>query len=620
MTCPKRAVIVAAWLAVVMASAAPRADRQSAPFKSAVDVVRLDVSVLDENGQPVRGLTADDFTVIEDGKVMPIVAFDAVDIASTNRSGAAWLRDVPRDVISNRAAARRVIVVILDDFNVPAEPWSVEATRRIARDVVSGMEPGDLTAVVYTFNRRSGQEFSADRSRLLAAVDRFVGIGRFATFDRQLSSSYSASERSSRVSPSLGGNTPSGACQRGDCVLMALSNAASILRGAPEGRKTIVLVSPGVERLGQGDEIHGPLAAMIRAMQEANVNVYQFDPRGLQVSAPPGLVDDLDSLATLTGGRVVYGTNAPWDGVAQMLRENGSYYLLGIRPAAASGDRRFHRVTVKVSRPDVEVRGRSGYTLLTEDEDDGRGVAPIDAAIERGMPTGDLSVDLALAPIAALDAREPGVSVVAGVRPSTNPWTFRVVVQAFRDDWSRAATLTRELQSAGNDGLLHDGRVDIPNQLDLRPGRYEIRLAVEDLVSGKVGSVYGSVTVPDITREPLTISGPVLAIRGGTTGTALPTTGREFGPDDQVESRVRLYQGGKRPPLPVQVAVTIVDDGDRRVFGQELTIEPRAFPNRRADLRLELPLKDLRPGDYLLVFDARGAGSRATREVRFAVK
>ena len=46
-----------------------------ATFQSGVDVVQVDVSVLDKDRRPVRGLTPEDFTILEDGKPRPIVAF-----------------------------------------------------------------------------------------------------------------------------------------------------------------------------------------------------------------------------------------------------------------------------------------------------------------------------------------------------------------------------------------------------------------------------------------------------------------------------------------------------------------------------------------------------------------
>jgi hypothetical protein len=64
-----------------MASAAIKAQGQRPSFKAGVQLVRIDVSVLDDKRQPVRGLQASDFTVTEDDQPRPIRAFQAVDHA-----------------------------------------------------------------------------------------------------------------------------------------------------------------------------------------------------------------------------------------------------------------------------------------------------------------------------------------------------------------------------------------------------------------------------------------------------------------------------------------------------------------------------------------------------------
>jgi len=56
--------------------------QQLPTFHTGVDAVQLDVSVLDKDRRPVRGLTAADFTILENGKPRPIVAFSAVELPS----------------------------------------------------------------------------------------------------------------------------------------------------------------------------------------------------------------------------------------------------------------------------------------------------------------------------------------------------------------------------------------------------------------------------------------------------------------------------------------------------------------------------------------------------------
>ena len=181
-----RSALVAAYVV----GGIPIAGAQQAPpdvgttFRSGIDVVRLDVSVLDRNRMPIRGLTAGDFTVLEDGKPQPIVGFDAVDLPDQTHPRGSWMREVGPDVVTNRLDAQRVIVIVLDDFGVPFDPSAVQFSKNIARATIDQLGPADLAAVVYTFTRNKGQEFTTDRARLLAAVDRFSSSAAPMEFQR----------------------------------------------------------------------------------------------------------------------------------------------------------------------------------------------------------------------------------------------------------------------------------------------------------------------------------------------------------------------------------------------------------------------------------------------------
>ena len=47
-------------------------------FRAGVEIVEVPVTVLDGKRQPVRGLSVEDFTILEDGKTRPVVTFAAV--------------------------------------------------------------------------------------------------------------------------------------------------------------------------------------------------------------------------------------------------------------------------------------------------------------------------------------------------------------------------------------------------------------------------------------------------------------------------------------------------------------------------------------------------------------
>jgi VWFA-related protein len=169
-------VVVA--VGVVMTSG-PRAE-QSPPtsqpaFRTGVELVQVDVSVLDKERQPVQGLTASDFTVREDGKVRPVTAFSVVDLpARAAEPAAAWVHDVAPDVVSNAVARAGRLVVILFDRTV--RNADVPAAKRTAEAIVNQLGPADLAAVVYTA-RGVPQNFTADRRLLLAAIAQpFMGL------------------------------------------------------------------------------------------------------------------------------------------------------------------------------------------------------------------------------------------------------------------------------------------------------------------------------------------------------------------------------------------------------------------------------------------------------------
>src|SRR6187431_415575 len=90
-------------------------------FKSSSDILRLDVSVLDGRRMPVRGLTADDFTIIDKGKAQKVSVFTEVVVAEPVVPTTGWMRDIEPDIRRNDDLNdRRLVVIVLDDAQVDA--------------------------------------------------------------------------------------------------------------------------------------------------------------------------------------------------------------------------------------------------------------------------------------------------------------------------------------------------------------------------------------------------------------------------------------------------------------------------------------------------------------------
>src|SRR5947209_6953236 len=109
----------AVLLAVVTGAVLPVLQDQQT-FRSNVDLVQVDVSVLDKDRRPVRGLTVANFTVLEDGKPRPVTVFNRIEIEEHPPSVdgvAPWIRDVPPDVTTNDVRPEGRLVVIMFDWS-----------------------------------------------------------------------------------------------------------------------------------------------------------------------------------------------------------------------------------------------------------------------------------------------------------------------------------------------------------------------------------------------------------------------------------------------------------------------------------------------------------------------
>ena len=101
-----------------MSSVAGLAGQQESrpQFRTGVELVQLDVTVLDNQRRPVTGLSASDFTVLDDGVETPIRAFTPVELARPLAAPPVWAGDISPDAVTNQATREdgRLLVILLD--------------------------------------------------------------------------------------------------------------------------------------------------------------------------------------------------------------------------------------------------------------------------------------------------------------------------------------------------------------------------------------------------------------------------------------------------------------------------------------------------------------------------
>lgn len=618
------AVFTAAGAAVVMAAQAPQS--QAPPtFRAGTEIVHLDVSVFDKDRRPVRGLTADDFTILEDGKPRPVVAFAAVDIDDTAVPSARWMREVPEDVSSNQLDGKRLIVIVFDDATVSGDLATLREARRAAHRTIDGLGPNDAGAVVFTRDNRLPQDFTTDKGRLRAAVDR-VNYG-----------------------------TP-GVCDCGLCSIRTLHNAARSLQAESMQRKLIVYISAGLAiDWAQQTRCGSPqLMWMRRTFQEAligNVNIYSVDPAGLRVAGGlGGPVEYLQVMAGNTGGGTIINHNYPEREVPRIFAENSSYYILGYELLGAKprGDF-FRRLEVKVNRPGLEVRSRNRYygppVRDADDEADGDegagGRRGLERAIAGLVPARNVPMRVTAAPFA--ESSDAGKATVAMVLHVDQPLLdaepgpdgrlrehVSLLVHAFDPEGRPKGSHTQDATIVMRPGAGGRAQFEVLTSTELPAGRYSLRLAAGSQEREAVGSVTIDVDVPKFDTT-VSLSGalvtssssPMAAPRDALSRLVpfVPTAQRTFERGDSVEVFLRAYQNARLVATPVEVTWRIRDGRDRQVWSRRETLHrDRLAPGRPADLRQVLPFDQLPAGDYLLTVSATRGRVTATRDVRFAVR
>ena len=126
------------------------APQKTSPFRTEAAAVTVDVVVTDGNGEPVRGLTAADFTITEDGRHEAIQFFQPVGDAEPASVEAGMPAQPSYHYSTNVGPPShpgRSLVLFYDDVHLTEEQGE-RAKGAIARFLADETRPGDLVSIV----------------------------------------------------------------------------------------------------------------------------------------------------------------------------------------------------------------------------------------------------------------------------------------------------------------------------------------------------------------------------------------------------------------------------------------------------------------------------------------
>jgi len=616
------ASVVAACLSAALSVSAQTSQQPVPRFRSGVELVAVDVSVVDGDGRPVRNLTAEEFAVSVDGSPRRLVSATFIPLGadalpSREAAPTAAMPASPSYSTNEGAVGGRLVLFVVDRASI--RPGEGRRLFEAAGGFIDQLGPADRVALAVIPGGGPYVEFTANGSLVKSALEKVVGGATPLLMNYHIGLTESVAIHRQDITTrervvSRECYAASQELQATWCRMEVLAEARLIyetwrqqtttslsavrdLLGRLElisGPKTMVLLTEGVYvDTRESTELNTVADAAARA----DVTLYAFgldsernDASTAQVSATP--LDDrkllrggLEMVAGVAGGRAF---SVPTGGTAQferLARELSGYYLLSFEPEAGDDDGQPHRIDVAVSRGGVDVRTRRHFLVANE---------------PASRPTSDVLAEILRTPRPSTDLR---MRVATFVTPADDGTVRVVMAGAIEGSDDRGAvpcgfSLTN---AAGETVLVRTegvsataegpgDRHDYLASFALPPGGYTLRFAAVD-AEGRRGSVEHAFDARLAMAGPLRVGDLMLADGGAEPSIDGSMRG------DRLIGYVE-YMGD--PPVldDARVSFELAATGSGKALAQaEAHIEAPSSGRRAAEGRL--PLGALAPGDYV---------------------
>jgi len=580
------------WMTLtgLIALAAPVGAQSAKPqelpvYGAGVTVVAVPVFVTDKSGKAVPGLTAADFEIEDQGKKVPLAAFQAVDVMSPLPAAEAGMLV--------QAAARRQFLLLFDlTFSVPT--GIMRAREAAIKFVSESLAPSDLAAAA-TFGQTGVHllvGFTTDRGQLARAI---AGLGVVETqrLRDPLSLAYDLGvpregpglaqaegrdamiiEELKAVAQQMAKAEQALYRQRVDGFLSGFEDLSRAL-GTLQGRKQVILLSAGFDSsvLGgaqgqeaaeasravtegrlwdvQSERYFGDSAArdtldqLFRTLAASDTVIHSVDVTGLAAGAAvdeaaPGRFgqgrDTLAQFAADTGGRFIKDANDLSAGLTEVLDASRHFYVLAFEPSDPGKKLdRLRKLKVRVKRDGLEVSHRRGYVLP-----DPKRAAPLAAgqlqaaeAITKGLSGGPIGLSALAVPYRDAKGR-PALPVVLEVDGRTllaagASKQLQLEIYGYALDGAGrildAFGLTPVLELGAVKPALQAKGLQVITSFAVPEGKADLRFVIREKTSGRTGSLRLPLDVPAFAPGEVVLS-PPLAMDDPRTRLVVPAASR----------------------------------------------------------------------------------------------
>ncbi len=320
----------------------------AAPAFSPDPHISLNVVVSDRSDKPVAGLQQQDFTVLDNKLPQKLVSFRAVE--------------------KSTAEAPTEVILLIDAVNARFTTVSYERNE-IAKFL--GQNSGKLAQPVSII-------FFTDQNTRVQTAPTRDGKALLASFDQNVTGLRTITRSEGFY----------GAVDRLQLSLRTIGTLTEYEARKP-GRKVVIWISPGwpilsgprIELTNREErQIFNSVVGLSTALRQARITLYSIDPLGttdagglrtiyyeefLKGVPSPNKVQAgnlaLQVLAVQSGGLALHSSNDITGSITRCSQDADIYYELSIDPAKAEHPDEYHGLEVKIDKPGLVVRTRTGY-------------------------------------------------------------------------------------------------------------------------------------------------------------------------------------------------------------------------------------------------------------------
>jgi VWFA-related protein len=643
----RAAIVILLVFVTAGAVASPSGAEQQAQtpaFRSSVDLVPVDVTVIAGDGKPVSGLKPDDFSLTVDGRQRRVASAEFISAVRDLPSAA---RTAPVTYSTNADTGGRLIMFVVDQGSIG--PGRGRAAMESAIRFISQLSPADKIALITVPSAATQIDFTRNHALVTAALPRLsgqadthatnyrIGVseavaiqrgdpGTLASvIERECGSIRQPEEADycrSRVVADITAITTL-IHERTQNTLGALRSLLDRMAQTP-APKTVVLVSEGLvlERVSDVAWIGAAAAKAQATIHSLHLEAPTADASVVREPVSPGRDralgrEGLELVASVTRGNVFQVASAADNAFARLSLELSGYYLLSFEPEASDRDGKPHKIKVSLpGRSGVEIRSRSefavDYKRARTDEE------ILADALRSPLLVTDIGLKVNAYSLKDLETARLRVLLIAEIDRAANPDGHLALAYALTDSSGKVVTseIDRDVKAPVQANKLQTYTTFL---LSNATGPHTLKVAVLDS-TGRRGSVEHEFTAGLRTLGELRAADLLLAEDADSGSEATPSIGGEF-TSGVVKTYIELYSDVVETLKGASVMFEVAENEEgRAVDGAvgRLRASSVEAPNRRA---LEAAFKTtlLPPGNYVVRAVVSASGQRlgvVTRPLR----